>query len=106
MQTGNARAKPLTGCTFKMRYSRFFFWAGALYTKSPVTSLRTVLCTAISLATSLSGLKVPWFDGSTDRWFSGLMDRWFDSSMDRWFDGSMDRWFHGSLVRCWLFSGD
>ena len=37
--------------------------AGALYTKSPVTSLRTVFCTFIPLAMSLSGLKVHWFDG-------------------------------------------
>ena len=92
--------------------------AGALYTKSPVTSIRTVFCTFISLAMSLCGLKVRWFngsvarlidrfDGSTDRWFVRSMDRWFDGllvrwiggSMDRWFAGSMDRWFDGSLVR-------
>ena len=83
--------------------------AGALYTKSPVTSLRTVFCTFISLATSLSGLKVWWFDGSLVRWIVGSMDHWFDGSMVRWFDGSvvqwfagsMDRWFDGSLVR-WI----
>ena len=84
--------------------------AGALYTKSPVTSLRTVFSTFISLATSLSGLKVRWFngsvarlidrfDGSTDRWFVSWMDRWFDGSMDRWFAGSMDRWFDGLVVQ-------
>ena len=83
---------------------------GALYTKSLVTSLRTVFCTFISLATSLSGLKVRWFngsvarlidrfDGSTDRWFVSSMDRWIVGSMVRWFDGSMDWWFSGSLVR-------
>ena len=49
--------------------------AGALYTKSPVTSLRTVFCTFISMATSLSGLKVQWFDGSLVRWIVGSMVR-------------------------------
>ena len=73
--------------------------AGALYTKPPVTSLRTVLCTFISLATSLSGLKVRWIAGSMDRWFSGSMDRWFNGFKDRWLDGLMDRRFDGSLVR-------
>ena len=84
--------------------------AGALYTKSPVMSLRTVFFTFISLATSLSGLKVRWFnrsvawlinrfDGSTDRWFVSSMDRWFDGLMDRWFSGSLVRWITGSLVR-------
>ena len=75
--------------------------AGALYTKSPVTSLRTVFCTFISLATSLSGLKVWWFDGSLVRWIVGSMDRWFDGSMVRWIGGSVVRWFDGSLVR-WI----
>ena len=76
--------------------------AGALYTKSPITSLRTVFCTFISLATSLSGLKVRWFNGSVARLidrFDGSMDHWFISSMDRWFDGSLVRWIGGSLVR-------
>ena len=73
--------------------------AGALYTKSPVTSLRTVFCTFISLATSLSGLKVRWFDGSVVRWIAGSMDRWFDGSMDRWFSGSLVRWIVGSMIR-------
>ena len=59
--------------------------AGALYTKSPVTSLRTVFCTFISLGTSLSGLKVWWFNGSVAQ----LINR---------FDGSTDRWIVGSMV--------
>ena len=75
--------------------------AGALYTKSPVTSLRTVFCTFISLTTSLSGLRVWWFDGSLVRWIVGSMDRWFDGSMDRWFSGSLVRWIVGSMVR-WI----
>ena len=96
--------------------------AGALYTKSPMTSLRTVFCTFISLATSLSGLKVRWFNGSVARlidWFDGSMDHWFISPMDWWFDGlvvhlfvgSMDWWFDGSLVQWivgsmdWWFDG-
>ena len=71
-----------------------------------------MFCTFISLAMSLSGLKVWWFngsvaqlidrfDGSTDRWFVSSMDRWFDGSMDRWFSGSLVRWFDGSVVR-WI----
>ena len=74
--------------------------AGALYTKSPVTLLCTVFCTFISLATSLSGLKVRWFNGSLARLidrFDGSTDRWFVSSMDWWFSGSLVRW---PLVRC------
>ena len=81
-------------------------------------SLCTVFCTFILLATSLSGLKVLWFngfvarlidqfDGSTDRWIVSSMDRCFDGSvvrwivgsMVRWIVGSMDRWFDGSMVR-------
>ena len=84
--------------------------AGALYTKSPVTSLRTVFCTFISLATSLCGLKVRWFngsvaqlidrfDGSTDCWFVRSMDRWFDGLLVRWFDGSLVRWFDGLVIQ-------
>ena len=76
-------------------------WAGALYTKSPVTSLGTVFCTFISLATSLCGLKVRWFNGSVARLidqFDGSTDRWFVRSMDRWFAGSLVRWIVGSMV--------
>ena len=88
-----------------------------------MTSLCTVFCTFILLATSLSGLKVLWFNGlvarlidqfddSTDRWIVSSMDRWFDGSvvrwivglmdwgsMVRWIGGSMDQWFDGSLAR-------
>ena len=73
--------------------------AGALCTKSPVTSLRTVFCTFISLATSLSGLKVRWFDGSLVRWIFGSMVRWIGGSLVRWFDGSLVRWFDGLVVQ-------
>ena len=71
--------------------------AGALHTKPPVTSLCTVLCTFISLATSLSGLKVRWIAGSLVRWIAGSMDCWSDGLLDRWTDECQNNTF--SLTR-------
>ena len=92
-------------------------WCTIYQVTGDVTSYRVLHI--ISLATSLSDLKVLWFDGSVVRWFDGSLVRWIVGSMDRWFNGlvvqrfagSMDHWFDGSLVRwfdgsvVWWFDG-
>ena len=76
-------------------------WCTIYEVTGDVTSYRVLHIK--SLATSISGLKVHWFDGLLVRWIAGSMDRWFNGSMDGWFSGSLVRWFDGSVVQ-W-FSG-